>query len=230
MRVFEYTNKGNRECNQDYVVHELLSPSSAIFVVADGMGGYAHGEIASKLAAQSIVEYVESNEDRLSPAEMLREAVSYANESLMLKRIALGGEKMGTVIALLYVKDNSAFISWKGDSRVYLYRDGQEVYRTEDHSIINELSKIQSLKLEAQTIEKYASIVTQSIMGDDKLGKTSVAKVELTQKDIFVLCTDGYHKEISMQYALTYDGSQKDVLDDKAENISDNYSFIKVEI
>lgn len=230
MRVFEYTNKGSRERNQDYVVHKLLSPSSSIFVVADGMGGYANGEIASKLAVQSIVEYVESNEDRLSPAEMLRESVSYANESLMLKRIALGGEKMGTVIALLYLKDNNAFISWKGDSRVYLYRDGQEVYRTEDHSIINELSKIQTLKLEAQTIEKYASIVTQSIMGDDKLGKTSVAKVEVAQNDIFVLCTDGYHKEINMQYALNYDGSQKEILDAMAENISDNYSFITVQI
>ena len=64
----EYTNRGCRECNQDYVLSKTLSDSSSLFVIADGMGGYAHGEVASMIVATAISEFVEINFNKYSPS------------------------------------------------------------------------------------------------------------------------------------------------------------------
>lgn len=79
----------------------------------------------------------------------------------MLKRIASTNQKMGCVIAVLLLTDGYAHFTWLGDSRIYMYRNGYEVYRTEDHSIVNELAKIKILS--ADSYEKYSSIVTNRL-------------------------------------------------------------------
>ena len=226
MEIFEYSNKGQREVNQDYVVHRGLSPDSAIFVVADGMGGYAHGEVASKVVSDSIVDFVESNLGKLAPEKLLREAIIFANDELMLKRMALGTKKMGTVVSALLVIGTSAYICWLGDSRVYAFRDGEVTYKTEDHSIVSQMAKMQAITPDAYS--KYSNIVTRCLMGDDQLGEVPVDSIKVHSRDVFVLCSDGFHKELNMNWALNYDDTQKEELDRKADNISDNYSFIKV--
>ena len=67
-------------------------------------------------------------------------------------------------------------------------------------------------------------------MGEDPVDVAPVRKVEIESGDIFVLCSDGFHKEIDMTKALSYDDSKKEELDAIANTISDNFSFIKVEI
>ena len=164
----------------------------------------------------------------MPPSLLLKEAVTFSNDSLMLKRLALGAQKMGCVVAVLLLIDSDAYMTWLGDSRIYLYRNRREVYRTEDHSVINELAKIKTLN--ANSYQKYASIVTRSVMGDDKLGVVQVSHTAIETGDIFVLCTDGFHKEIGMDSAVFYENSQKAVLDKRANKISDNFSFIKVQV
>lgn len=228
MTVFEYTNKGCREENQDYVVHGSLPDGAGIYIVADGMGGYSEGAVAAKVVAEAVRDYVEQNYGSMTPAKLLQESIPFANDALMVKRMALAAKKMGCVITILLVSEGYAYISWLGDSRVYMYRDGKEVYRTEDHSIINELSKIKTLS--AAAIEKYASIVTKSIMGEEPVDVAPISKIEIQEGDTFILCTDGFHKEIDMNRALEFDESRRDELDAIAPAISDNYSFIKVTI
>lgn len=228
MKIYEYTNKGSREINQDFVIHSVISSNTAIMVVADGMGGYSFGEIASQVIGESIVEFVRMNISNFSPTELLKESIIYANDCLMLKRLSLGVNSIGAVVSVLLTIENEAYFTWLGDSRLYLYRDGIEVYRTKDHSVINELSKIKTLK--SSDIDRYSSVVTRSIMGDDRLGKAEVSHVSVQQGDIFVLCTDGFHKELAMSNATEYNDSYKDLLDSKSANISDNYSFIKFEV
>lgn len=228
MKYFEYTNKGNREENQDYIVHGSLPENSDIFIVADGMGGYSDGAIAAKTVSNAIIDFVELNFKQLEPIEILREAISFANGALMLKRMAMAAQKMGCVITVLLISEGNAYLTWLGDSRIYMYRDGQEVYRTEDHSVVNELAKIKTLR--ASSYEKYSSIVTKSIMGVETGDVAPVRKIEIETGDVFILCSDGFHKEIDMTKALCYDDSKKEELDAIANSISDNFSFIKVEI
>lgn len=228
MKIFQYTNKGSREENQDFVIHGSLPDNSAVFVVADGMGGYSDGATASKVVSEAIYDFIEMNYQQYTPAEILKEAISFANDTLMLKRMAMAAQKMGCVITVLFVTGGSAYLTWLGDSRIYMYRDGQEVYRTEDHSVVNELAKIKTLR--ASSYEKYSSIVTKSIMGEDPVDVAPVRKIKIEPGDVFVLCSDGFHKEIDMTKALSYDDSKKKELDVIADTISDNFSFIKVEI
>lgn len=228
MRIFEYTNKGSRDINQDFIIHSNITYDTAIMVVADGMGGYSFGEVASRVICDFIVEYVKINIACYSPSELLKEAINYANDSLMLKRLSLGVKNIGAVISVLLTIENEAYFTWLGDSRLYLYRNGAEVYKTKDHTVINELSKIKSLN--SFDIDKYSSVVTRSIMGDDKLGKIEVFHVTIQHGDIFILCTDGFHKELSMELAVDFDESKKELLDSKSSCITDNYSFIKVEV
>lgn len=228
MKIFQYTNKGSREVNQDFVIHGSLPDNSAVFVVADGMGGYSDGATASKVVSEAIYDFIEMNYLQYTPAVILKEAISFANDALMLKRMTMAAQKMGCVITVLFVTGGSAYLTWLGDSRIYMYRDGQEVYRTEDHSVVNELAKIKTLR--ASSYEKYSSIVTKSIMGEDPIDVAPVRKIEIEPGDFFVLCSDGFHKEIDMTKALSYDDSKKEELDVVADTISDNFSFIKVEI
>lgn len=226
MEVFEYTNKGSRDENQDYVVHGSLPDGSGIFVVADGMGGYSEGAAAAKVVGDALLDFIELNFDQYSPIKLLKEAIPFANDALMLKRMAMAAKQMGTVVAVLVISDGNAYLTWLGDSRIYMYRDGHEVYRTEDHSIVNEMAKIKTLS--ASSYEKYASIVTKSIMGNTPVDIAPIRKIEVEEGDVFILCTDGFHKEIDMTKALNYNDSKKEELDALANDITDNYSFVKV--
>lgn len=228
MEVFEYTNKGSRDENQDYVVHGSLPDGSGIFVVADGIGGYSEGAAAAKVVGDALLDFIELNFDQYSPIELLKEAIPFANDALMLKRMAMATKQMGTVVTVLVISDGNAYLTWLGDSRIYMYRDGHEVYRTEDHSIVNEMAKIKTLS--ASSYEKYASIVTKSIMGNTPVDIAPIRKIEIEEGDVFILCTDGFHKEIDMTKALNYNDSKRDELDALANDITDNYSFVKVVI
>lgn len=229
MTITEYSNKGTRPENQDYVVHELLENNHAIFVVADGMGGYSHGDVASRFVADAIIDSVSAHyKQEADIMRLMAEAYDYANDSLAIKRIALGGCEMGTVVVSLFYDGHAAHVTWLGDSRCYLFRDGKQMFCTQDHSILSQLRKIKTLR--GYNEDEYASIVTRCIMGDDILGKIETVKMEVLPKDILILCTDGFHKEIDVRILLNESTSSKDKLDAKAESMNDNYSFIKIEM
>ncbi len=223
MKVIEYTNKGNREENQDYSSWCLLDDKYAFFVLADGMGGYEHGDIAAKVVVESMLEFASHNFSEMPPATLLNESFAYGNDNLMLERIALGAGKMGCVVAALLISGEDAYIGWLGDSRVYMFRNNQEVFRTTDHSIVNELALIKTLR--AEDYERFAAIVTKSIMGDDKLDEVPICKIHILTGDKFVLCSDGFHKEIPIVDALDFNQELRECLEAKASSIHDNFTF-----
>lgn len=227
MTITEYTNKGSRNQNQDYVTHELLENNHAIFVVADGMGGYSHGDVASRLVADAIIDCVSSHYlQEADVVHLMAEAYDYANDTLAIKRIAMGGCEMGTVVVSLYYDGHAAHITWLGDSRCYLFRNGKQLFCTQDHSILSQLKKIKTLR--GYDEDRYTSIVTRCVMGDDKLGNIETLKLEVEPNDVLILCTDGFHKELDVRILLNESKSSTEKLDAKANNMNDNYSFIKI--
>ena len=192
------------------------------------MGGYSDGAVASKVVSDAILNFILVNFNQYKPIELLRESIIFANDALMLKRIASSSKRMGCVITTLLISGKNAYLTWLGDSRIYMYRDGQEVYRTEDHSVIKELAKANMLR--STDVKRLSSIVTKSIMGKDMVDVAPIRKIKIDGGDVFVLCTDGFYKEIDMRRAFYYEDSCKEELDAISNNISDNYSFIKVEV
>lgn len=228
MIIYKYSNKGLRDENQDYIDGKFLDKEgTAIFVVADGIGGYAHGDIAARLVTSEVISYIEENFKRQQPHILLREAFANANESLFVKRISLNVAHMGCVAVAVLICNMTAYIAWIGDSRVYLFRKGKQVYRTTDHSVAEELSKIRTVHL--ADIEKYSSVVTKAIMGDDKYESPEMIKANIIGGDVLVLCTDGLFRQIAPSALAALDSNQMDAYLDKQRTVmEDNYSLIKI--
>ena len=146
MRAFGKSDIGRvREMNQDSYFISSPEDKLQLFIVADGMGGYKGGEVASKLAVETSKSYIINNfdtieHDKESILKLIRSAIEYANLAIFEKSKQVPElENMGTTIDICLVIPNKVFIGHVGDSRVY--RKRKEFFRklTTDHSYVQKL-------------------------------------------------------------------------------------------
>lgn len=220
MEVFKYTNTGCREVNEDYVVSKDFGNDISLHLIADGMGGYEYGELASKVVGDSYVLAISNNMDIL-------EATKVASQDLHKEKLSLGVQKMGCTVAGVLIHDMVMTTFWAGDSRVYLYRAGELIYQTEDHSISNELSKVRPLSFEERN--RYSHLVTRSLMGD-KGEVVETKEFKLEKGDEILICSDGLYKDCPIEYIL--ESIQKNCFDIGKNNLAfeDNHSLIYIKI
>lgn len=228
MEIFEYTNKGTREENQDFVLHRTIGNNAHLFIVADGMGGYVAGDIAAKSVAESIYEYVDAHINDNSSVDLLQDAVVFANEELSFRRYTYGGVDMGAVIVVMLLVGTTAYVTWLGDSRLYQYRGNELCFMTEDHSLVNKLSKIRCLTPEE--IKRYSAIVTKSVMGDEKIGPIDIKVLSVATGDVFFLCSDGIHKAVEPIMLPISEVELKTFLDTNSDKFDDNFSLLRISI
>lgn len=228
MGVFEYTNKGGRERNQDYLTYKNGPDKVSVYVVADGMGGYVAGDIAAKLVGDSVVEFVGAHYSELNPEDLLKQAYKYADDCLKNKRTTLGGGEMGTVIVAVLIIDKVAHIAWLGDSRAYVLRNGDIHYVTVDHSMINELMAAGTFKESDRA--RYESCVTRCIMGDGLSYDVGYKTLELENDDVIILCSDGLHKELAVEFLPEDDELLRKQLEALAPSMADNCTLIRIKI
>lgn len=228
MRVFEYTNKGGRALNQDYMTYAEVSEGTSVHVVADGMGGYEGGEVAARLVGDSILEFVRENFSKERPDILLSQAFALANCRLMQEREARDIAQMGSVVVAAMVVGNAVHIAWLGDSRAYLLREGAIEYVTEDHSLINELKAAGTFKESDR--ELYESCVTKSIMGDLPDSEPGYKALEVKAGDVLVLCSDGLHKELDVDMLPEEDEALRNLLDTLAPSMGDNCTIMRIKI
>ncbi len=196
-----------REENQDSL-GEVALDGGVFLTVADGMGGYAGGSLASKTAVQALMEWVTKNwkGKDTDVKELLRDAVSDANRAVRDK--ALGDEElrdMGTTCVCLLVKGEEFYVAHVGDSRAYLMRDGTFSLLTEDHTVIQQLiSKGKVGPLEA-SYHPSAGILMRCLGQLDEVLPDLWGPEPLKQGDLVLLCSDGltgmvYEDEIAHQF------------------------------
>lgn len=128
------THQGRRGNNEDAV---LTLPERGLFVVCDGLGGYAGGEVASQLAAQTLGRFFGNapcRPDSPPPDHLLGLAVRIANRQVWLSRKG-PLSRMATTVAAMLVQGGQVVVGHIGDSRVYRYRDGEMVLLTADHTV-----------------------------------------------------------------------------------------------
>ena len=220
MRIFKYTNIGNREQNQDYIVSTKLGQYSSLHLVADGMGGYDCGEIAAKVVGDSYIY-------GLSRSMSIEEATRHASNNILIEKRNLGVHKMGSTIAGILLDGMNATIFWSGDSRVYIFRDNTLFYQTEDHSVVNELGRKRDLTFEEK--KRYGHIITRSIMGNED-DEVDTHELVLQEGDEIIVCTDGLYNDCPIDYLLETIREDKFDIDKQNESFGDNHSLIYISL
>jgi len=214
------TNVGRKRAhNEDnYLVDQKLS----LFVVADGMGGHASGEVASQIAVAEIRAAVDSRRDILDAYARHETGVTthdvlgvleYAVQTAGVAIFDRGQKEpakrgMGTTVSAFLLIGERGFIAHVGDSRIYMVRAGRAEQLTEDHSLINEL--IRHGKVTRETLAKspyasYKNAVTRAV-GVYETVQIDTMDLEVLPGDQFLLCSDGMHaylddKEVARQLA-----------------------------
>lgn len=204
LRFWPLTDVGRvRDHNEDaFLVNKKLN----LFVVCDGMGGHAAGEVASNLAARTVSDALGAERDALVEFEQghggttrkdvlrlleasVQQACSKVYQTGQVDETKRG---MGTTLDSLLVIGSRGFIAHVGDSRIYLYRQGAVHQLTEDHSLINELLK--RGRLTRAQIEKvqYKNAVTRAV-GVYESVDIDVFDFDVLPGDRFLLCSDGLH-------------------------------------
>jgi len=220
MKVFSYSNIGRRDVNQDYLVSREMGDGLSIHLVADGIGGYDCGDVASKVVADSFM-------DSFSQGLSIEEATQEATKNIQLIRQNLGISKMGSTVAGVLINDLNADIFWAGDSRVYIFRDKELLYKTEDHSVVNELSKVRQLSFEEK--ERYNHIITRSIMGNET-DEVDIYSIALKYGDEILICTDGIYRECPLDYLMESIREDYFDLDKQNDRFVDNHSLIYISL
>ena len=187
--------KGKRENNEDFI---KALPSQNIFMVCDGVGGSSKGEVASELACDSLEIFFSNNASPLSH-EVVNNALLFTEEAFE-NYIAQNPDSKGMATTLTFVgfQDNKAFCSHCGDSRIYHVRNGNILFKTKDHSLVNELVASGYITEEEAKTHPKRNQITRAIMGTQNptiIDATVITNMQTN--DFFLLCTDGILEGIS---------------------------------
>ncbi len=191
-----------RTHNEDYF---SLIEDEQLFIVADGMGGHASGEVASKMSAETIGEFYQrtrEDEDATWPYKMDR-SLSYIENRLVCSiRLAnlrifekasrdIRFKGMGTTIVTSLVCGDKAYLGHVGDSRVYRVRNGDITQLTRDHSLLEDYKEAKpDMTEEEERNFPHKNVITRAL-GMRESVQVDVRAHQIQSGDIFVLCSDG---------------------------------------
>ncbi len=188
----------------------LISTDVCLFAVADGMGGHAGGETASKLAVKTISEVVRENyqvvldslpakfdSEQNYVARLLSNAFREAcHEVHQLGEKVAGLHGMGTTTTALLIYENFAYLAHVGDSRAYLVRAKQITQLSDDHSLVNEQVKSGLISEGEAKTSRLRNIITRSIGFKEDVDVDMIA-LPTEKNDTFLLCSDGLTTMVS---------------------------------
>jgi serine/threonine protein phosphatase PrpC len=190
-----------RKINEDSV---LALAEQRVFVIADGMGGHAAGDVAS----QMVVDAVAALPVGLEPAEQmraLREALQSAHTALRQEIDMRGVGTMGATVVALMVSEAHFVCFWAGDSRLYRLRGGEIEMLTSDHSVVAEMVLAGELSWDEAEHHPQSNAITRAVGVGDVLELDKI-RGEVERGDRYLICSDGLNKYAGLaqlQRALT---------------------------
>ena len=178
---------------------KILSEYGSIYVVADGVGGNAKGEVASKLAVKGIIDYYYQGPLSISPDKRLKQAIEKVNELILKKADELHAPGMATTVTCAVILGNIAYVANVGDSRTYILnskRKDQIKQITLDHSLVAEQIRRGILTEEEAKNAPNKNVITRAL-GTDLTVQVDLFRINLIEGDTLLLCTDGLVRVVS---------------------------------
>jgi serine/threonine protein phosphatase PrpC len=196
-----------RQHNEDSM---LIDPSIGLYLVADGMGGHAAGEVASARAIEVVRQQMQANkqvlkdlsrdasqENRAAAASLVEVSIQRACADIYKMAAAdVTKRGMGTTLVSLVVSGGKGVIGHVGDSRIYLVRNGQCHRLTEDHTLVAAQLKAGTITKEQATTSQFRNVITRAV-GIQESVQVDTLIVDLLPGDTFILCSDGLHGYLS---------------------------------
>ncbi|MFZ1080896.1 MAG: protein phosphatase 2C domain-containing protein [Candidatus Kryptoniota bacterium] len=192
---FSFSHVGKvRKDNQDSIRlcnpnDDLTAVAGHLYGVADGMGGYAHGGVASSLALETFFEtFYAAN--GVSPLQKFRVGIQNANLSVYQTAQRLNAGSMGTTLTAVNVVGHDLHIGHVGDSRAYLIRGNKTTCLTNDHTRVGELVRMRILSADKVRTHNQRSVLNRCL-GLELFVQPDITKISVQNDDIIILCTDG---------------------------------------
>lgn len=239
--IYQNSRQGQRAHNEDRLAYSY-SKDSLLLVLADGMGGHRHGEIAAQLAIKTLTDAFQRLAKPLlnSPAKFLTDHIQQVHD--MIENVTQTqnlAESPRTTIVAAIIQRGYLYCAHAGDSRLYHFRGNYLLFRTEDHSIVQSLYNRGLISKQEMATHPYKNKIHNCIGGKEAPKIDLSNRMELLEGDTVLLCTDGLWgclKDTEIKSVLNkYDDVTEatNVLMDKAEKAAkehgDNLSAITLQ-
>ncbi|HVA76792.1 MAG TPA: protein phosphatase 2C domain-containing protein [Candidatus Binataceae bacterium] len=183
----------NRPDNEDSCGHLIEGPDSVVFAVADGIGGYEGGEVASAMAIELTLQAWRESPATWGPAKRLVRAVQFANIEIHNRALAVPElRRMGTTLTAVTVDKGMLAAAHVGDCRLYLARHHKISQLTKDHTMVAEKVRMGLLSAERARNHPERSMLVRSI-GQELIVSVDRISIPLLRGDRLILCSDGLH-------------------------------------
>jgi protein phosphatase len=236
------SERGYRLNNEDFIFPspETVTTGQRLFLVCDGVGGAEKGEIASALACDHFQTYFSSMLGKIEPsADFIQKAIQYTEahfDTYVHEHPEAAG--MATTLTMLHIGISGITLAHVGDSRIYQFRNGEIIYQTEDHSLVNSWIKLGQLNQEEAARHPQRHTIVRAIQGTSQHTEADVALIQDIQPgDYFFLCTDGIMENFTNETLSSIFKRQlapeiiKDILMESCDGKThDNFSFYIIPI
>ena len=193
MKTFSMTHIGQRrEMNQDYMYTSETAVGNLpnLFLVADGMGGHAAGEYASRFTVEKLVEKIKES-SQTEPVALMKEAVEQVNAMLLAEANAdCTKAGMGTTIVAATVIGERLYAANVGDSRLYVINEESITQITRDHSLVEEMVRLGEMNKEDAKDHPDKNIITRAIGVMPEVAP-DFFEISLKDQDMILMCSDG---------------------------------------
>ncbi|HEY2107228.1 MAG TPA: protein phosphatase 2C domain-containing protein [Candidatus Binataceae bacterium] len=182
-----------RSNNEDFCGHRIESPREVVFAVADGVGGYDGGEVASQMAVDVTLATYHQSAASIGPAKRLYRAVQRANIEIHNRALAVPElRRMATTLTAVAVADGILYAVHIGDCRLYLIRGGRIQQMTKDHTVIGERVRL-GLISEKEARNHPDRSALSRCLGRELIASLDRITMPLRAQDRVIVCTDGLH-------------------------------------
>ncbi len=184
-----------RSANQDSY---YTDPEGRFFIVADGMGGHAGGEEASRITVDIIKTYLEANwEQQLNPQDFLQSAITLANEAILEdQHLHPARRDMGTTVVILIFREDQPWYCHIGDSRLYRLRGAKLEQISSDHTWVARAIASGAINSEEARTHPWRHMLMQCL-GREDLENITAAMVDFQPGDRLLICSDGLTEELT---------------------------------